>query len=141
MAKKRKKRNRGQTLATMVELAGAAAGLVSLAYELMQRHQAGKQQTIPQRDGGEVSAEHPRPGTGDEECPGSLLDKAGATLGAAGDLINVNRATPEVLRALQPIGKKRAKRIVARRPFKDVKQLKRVLPKDVYRTIKHQLTV
>ena len=72
-------------LATLA-LAGAAAGLISLAYELMQRHQAGKQQTIPQRDDGDLPEEHPRPGTGDQERPGSLLDKAGATLGAAGDL-------------------------------------------------------
>ena len=141
MAKKGKKHSRGRTIATMVELAGAAAGLVSLAYELMQRHQAGKQQTDLRSPEGSVPQGEPPPRTGDGEHSGSLLGKAGMALGTAGDLIDVNRATPEVLRALQPIGKKRAKRIVARRPFKDVKQLKRVLPKGVYRTIKHQLTI
>jgi len=141
MAKKSKKGGRGRTLASMVELAAAAAGLVSLAYELMQRHQAGRQHANLPSTNGETGEGHRPLQTSGHEPSDSLLGKAGAALGAAGDLINVNRASPEVLRALQPLGKKRAKRIVARRPFKRVKQLKGVLPKDVYRSIKHQLTV
>ena len=141
-AKKSKKGGRGQTIASMIELAAAAAGLVSLAYELMQRHQAGSQQHANPPSTNRETAEGHRPlQASDHEPSGSLLGKAGVALGAAGELIDVNPATPEVLRALQPLGKKRAKRIVARRPFKNVKQLKRVLPKDVYRTIRHQLTV
>lgn len=141
MAKKSKKGSRGRKLATMVEFAAAAAGLISLARELMQEHQARRQHASPS-DGAPAPADnHGQAPPSDHDHAGSLLGKAGVALGAAGDLINVNRASPEMLRALQPIGKKRAKRIVARRPFKQVKQLKRVLPKDVYRSIKHQLTV
>jgi Helix-hairpin-helix motif len=141
MAKKGKKGRRGRTIATIVELAGAAGGLVSLAHELMQRHQAGKQQADGKDHESRVCEGNASSRADYHERPGSLFGKIGTALGAAGDLININRATPEVLQELQPIGRKRAKRIVARRPFKDVKQLKRVLPKDVYRTIKRQLTV
>jgi DNA uptake protein ComE-like DNA-binding protein len=53
----------------------------------------------------------------------------------------VNQATPEALRRLSPITRKRAKRIVARRPFGQVKELKRVLPKGAYKAVKRRLTV
>jgi DNA uptake protein ComE-like DNA-binding protein len=78
---------------------------------------------------------------GDE---GRALGAAGVVAAAAGvakALLDLNAAPPDALMGLRKIGRKRAKRIVAHRPFVRVKDLKRVLPKRVYKAVKHQLTV
>ncbi len=75
---------------------------------------------------------------------GHPLGVAGAVAGAVGvakALLDLNAAPPDALMTLRKIGRKRAKRIVAHRPFLRVKDLKRVLPKRVYEVVKHQLTV
>ena len=75
---------------------------------------------------------------------GRPLGVAGAVAGAAGvakALLDLNAAPPDALMTLRKIGRKRAKRIVAHRPFVRVKDLKRVLPKRVYKVVKRHLTV
>jgi DNA uptake protein ComE-like DNA-binding protein len=75
---------------------------------------------------------------------GRTLDIAGVVAAAGGvakALLDLNTAPRDALMTLRKIGRKRAKRIVAHRPFARVKDLKRVLPKRVYKAIKHQLTV
>jgi DNA uptake protein ComE-like DNA-binding protein len=56
-------------------------------------------------------------------------------------VLDLNAASPDALRSLPRIGRKRARKILAHRPFGRVKDLKKVLPKRVYKVVKHQLTV
>lgn len=75
---------------------------------------------------------------------GRVLGVAGAVAavtGVAKALLDLNAASRDALMGLRKIGRKRAKRIVAHRPFARVKDLKRVLPKRVYKAVRHQLTV
>jgi DNA uptake protein ComE-like DNA-binding protein len=142
MAKKRKKPSR---VTTLVDIAAAAVGLVSLARELLQHHEATRQRSetatepVTEGDGVATSARPPSP---------SQYGRGATTLGAlntaldtAQALIDVNAAPPQALRSLDRITKRRARRIVSHRPFKRVKDLKRVLPTGVYKTVKQHLTV
>ncbi len=113
---------------------------MSLAHDLMQRHQAAKRQDET-ADVNAAGATVPEQVPGHDTRTGTALRSLDKPLDTARALVDVNQAPPHALRALQPITRKRAKRIVAHRPFKQVKQLKRVLPKGVYRSIKDQLTV
>ncbi len=70
-----------------------------------------------------------------------MVGAVAGVVGAAKALLDLNAAPPDALMTLRKIGRKRAKRIVAHRPFLRVKDLKRVLPKRVYEVVKHQLTV
>ena len=75
---------------------------------------------------------------------GRTLDIAGVVAAAGGvakALLDLNTAPRDALMTLRKIGRKRAKRIVAHRPFLRVKDLKRVLPKRVYKVVKRHLTV
>jgi len=67
------------------------------------------------------------------------IGTAGAVIAAVKTLDNLNTAPPDALMTLRKIGKKRAKKIIAKRPFKRIKDLKRILPKRVYKVVKHQL--
>jgi DNA uptake protein ComE-like DNA-binding protein len=147
MAKKAKKGKRnGGRLVTLVNLAAAAAGLASLARDLMQRHEQAKAsaaEQLPDPDEGRAPQVGAPAGPARQTAAagGGALRAIDTALDTVQALLNVNDATPDALRRLSPITKKRAKRIVARRPFKQVKELKRVLPKGAYRAIKRQLTV
>ncbi|HYD98186.1 MAG TPA: helix-hairpin-helix domain-containing protein [Alphaproteobacteria bacterium] len=76
-----------------------------------------------------------------EGTVGRALGGATAALATAAALIDLNAASPDALMSLKKIGRKRARKIAAHRPFKSVKQLKKVVPKRVYKAVKHQLTV
>lgn len=148
MAKRAKKsksgRKGGSRIGTLINLAAAAAGLVSLARDLMQRHEEAKRTAAaPARmDGPDRDAdEAPAPSPGGVGAGGLALRAVDAALDAAQGLIDLNAAPTDARRQLNPITKKRAKRIVAHRPFRDVKELKRVLPRNVYKAIRQQLTV
>lgn len=92
-----------------------------------------------------------RPMAAAEAGPAGGLAEAGTTARAAGAigtatalakaLVDLNRASPDMLMSLRKIGKKRARKIVAHRPFGRVKDLKKVLPKRVYKAVKGHLTV
>jgi DNA uptake protein ComE-like DNA-binding protein len=72
---------------------------------------------------------------------GRALGTAGAVAGLAHALIDLNRASPDMLMSLRKIGRKRVRKIIAHRPFGRVKDLKKVLPKRVYKVVKEHITV
>jgi len=93
---------------------------------------------------------HGQPGTGPagpatamgdagESGIGRAIGTAGAVIAAVKTLEDLNTAPPDALMTLRKIGKKRARKIIAKRPFKRIKDLKRILPKRVYKVVKHQL--
>ena len=157
-------------LATAVEVAATTAAVAATVYKAVQAHREGEA-GAKRRDGshGQAAPGVADAGPGqalvgrtpppDGEAPAALatapdaassgklggvggaLGVAGAVVGVAKALLDLNAAPPDALRGLRKIGRKRAKRIVAHRPFVRVKDLKRVLPKRVYKAVRHQLTV
>ncbi|MEK0082462.1 ComEA family DNA-binding protein [Benzoatithermus flavus] len=167
---KSKKSSKGSGLRTAVDLAAAGIGLASMAYDAYFEHRAcqdglsdgdGRQQEpartvagdrLPGAAGAAArairreaagSGEPPKQSAGEPETGmlGRTLGAVGAVTGLAEALIDLNRASPDMLMSLRKIGKKRARKIVAHRPFGRIKDLKKVLPKRVYKAVKQHLTV
>jgi DNA uptake protein ComE-like DNA-binding protein len=72
---------------------------------------------------------------------GRVIRAVDAALDTAQALIDLNTASPDLLRSLRRINKRRAKRILSRRPFGHVKDLKKVVPKRVYKAVRSHVTV
>jgi DNA uptake protein ComE-like DNA-binding protein len=72
---------------------------------------------------------------------GRAIRTVDAALATAQALIDLNTASPDLLRSLRRINKKRAKRIRSHRPFGHVKDLKKVVPKRVYKAVSTHVTV
>jgi DNA uptake protein ComE-like DNA-binding protein len=151
----KKKSGKESTVGKVVKAAAATVGIAAMAYEAVQAGRSdraghasgdGEDGRARAEDGAQAQAllagdAGRRPGEGDGVAAGFGAAAATAAVGAARALVHLNHASPELLMTLKKIGRKRAKRIVAHRPFGRVKDLKRVLPKRVYKVVKHQLTV
>jgi DNA uptake protein ComE-like DNA-binding protein len=133
MGKKKKGKRAGTGVGTLVDIAAAGIGLASLASEVLERR---RHATAAESPVLEPQAESP--GKVPLDRTAKLADVA---LGTVHALLDLNAAPPEALRSLPKIGRKRAGKILAHRPFGRVKDLKKVLPKRVYKRIKHRLTV
>jgi hypothetical protein len=72
---------------------------------------------------------------------GRAIRAADAALDTAQALIDLNTASPDLLRSLRKVNKKRAKRILSHRPFGHVKDLKKIVPKRVYKSVRSHITV
>jgi hypothetical protein len=158
VARKNRKKS-GSGLDTAVNVAAAAIDVVSLIYEAMQQMQQQQHRRQPmswhgdgERDPGGEAAAKARAPDEDQDISiqrrragqhpvGRAVDMAGAMIDTARVVLDLNRTRPAKLRSLPRVGRKRARKIVAHRPFKRVKDLKQVLPKRVYKAIKNKLTV
>jgi DNA uptake protein ComE-like DNA-binding protein len=134
MGKKKSKRA-GAGVGTLVDVAAAGLGLASLASDVLERR---RRATETDRPVVEPRAWAESPGTARLGRTAKVADVA---LGTVHALLDLNAASPEALRTLPKIGKKRVRKILAHRPFGRVKDLKKVLPKRVYKVVKHRLTV
>jgi DNA uptake protein ComE-like DNA-binding protein len=141
----------------LVDVAAVGLGLASLAASALERRQqravaeraaAGERASgAPARDDARAAAgHHAAPGGHGAERPGEArlgpaMGVAQVAVDTARAVLDLNAASPDALRSLPRIGRKRARKILAHRPFGRVKDLKKVLPKRVYKVVKHQLTV
>jgi hypothetical protein len=164
MAKsKKRKASKAIGLKGAVEMAAAGLGLASMVYEAYRGYQGSAALKEGDRDRVAASGEG-GPGLGFADAAARAIRRdagqaharrsdeglqpdtgtAVRALGAAGTaaailqaLADLNRASPDLLSSL--IGKKRAHRITGQPPLGRAKDLKKILPKRVYKVVKRQL--